>query len=662
MGLRRFHVPGRSAGGFSSGRAPSGARFVFCAVSALVLGLPSWAAAQPPPEPAKAEPPKEGAKPAEPKSDEAKPGEKPAEAKPEEPKPEEAKPPEEPKPEEPPKEEEEPASLSVKYNLLIQPDLRFRLEDKSIGQGFYDQMKLPAGIERNQNLIRGKLKLSYGKFGAVGQMDFVVNGFNPQIKDLSDLSRVEAQQPYRFDLQNLYVEAKDLLKGLDVRIGQMVVQWGEGDQFNPTNNLNADDLRDPLLFGRQAGNFMVAADYWVKETLQITGVLVPLFRPALLPFTAPLGLAAVDRLPMTDEKLRHRYVGEMATAVQGGFPTVVGKVTTQLPEMTADNMQVGYRMALSVGEQDLSLSYYNGRSDFPQPITNHVSQVKQLKCDPNDASKCIQGMLLNDVTLAYPRMHVYGFNMAGEIPLKFLSKNAKGLGYRIEAALVVPQRTEIQITTDQLDLVVPQDAGEYDYDGDGKPGARLRPTVVEGTPFMKWTVGLDSFFGKHVYVNVQWVHGLPDEFGAGDWITPGVVVRESSNLSPNPLSDCVLPKDGTKCAREVTRNRIGDYLVLGTDFKFLDDALLFRLFTILDLTGYTITEFDVKSQQRTKKDYTLFSEEGFSGVIYPELNYKFENALDVSVGALIMLGKNYTKFGDPAAGGSTLWLRARYQL
>ena len=60
----------------------------------------------------------------------------------------------------------------------------------------------------------------------------------------------------------MYIEARDLfVKGLDFRIGQQLVQWGVGDQFNPTNTLNANDVEDPLLFGEQQANLMALLEY-----------------------------------------------------------------------------------------------------------------------------------------------------------------------------------------------------------------------------------------------------------------------------------------------------------------------------------------------------------------------------------------------------------------
>jgi hypothetical protein len=56
------------------------------------------------------------------------------------------------------------------------------------------------------------------------------------------------------------------------------------------------------------------------------------------------------------------------------------------------------------------LSFYRGRSDFPQPTANHTRLVDDKRCNPNNPSDCVNGTLVTDVTVEYPQMHVYGFN------------------------------------------------------------------------------------------------------------------------------------------------------------------------------------------------------------------------------------------------------------
>ena len=313
--------------------------------------------------------------------------------------------------------------------------------------------------------------------------------------------------------------------------------WGVGDQFNPTNNLNANDLRDPLLFGKQQPNFMVKADYWITRSFSASAVLVPIFRPALLPASSALGAADIQRMPFYDDTFRHLIESQFGYAASQGYPTVVHSITPILPGPSASNMQFAYRLAGTIGEQDIALSYYYGRTDFPLPFSNHTSEADGTRCDPNAPTNCIKGVLNTDVLLSYPRMHVYGLNMSGEVnPFKWISDSIHGLGYRLEVALIVPQQTTIQLTQDALPALG-EGSGEYMYQADQGVNAKggSPPVVVDSTPFPKWTLGLDYTFGAHVYANAQWVHGLVDEFGAGGWVHPrGATPCGRAASSPPP--------------------------------------------------------------------------------------------------------------------------------
>jgi hypothetical protein len=547
--------------------------------------------------------------------------------------------------------------LVVKTHGSIASNLELRVEDKSTGD-YFDRHALPAGPEWAQGLLSFGVDASFGNYKGVADLDVVLNGFADDVNGVRDLARLEHVDPVRIEVRQLFVEAKGLgLKGLDLRVGQQVIAWGVGDQFNPTNNLSPDDLRDRLLFGKLAGNFMVRVDYWLAEDLSVTGVVVPIFKPALLPRSAPIGIGAVDRLPFASDFLRWRVEAEQAASATLGVPTVVEAAVPNLPDPTLDNMAETLRIAGSLGGQDIALSYYRGRTDFPVPYANHTRyDPTQAQCDPNDSSRCVKGLLETTVQLGYPHMQVFGLNVAGEIPLDWISDGARGLGYRLEAAVILPQQATIALTNDALPIpgAPAQPAGEYDYDGDGTPGGP-HPVVVDDQAFAKWAAGLDYTFGEHVYVNAQWVHGFPDEYGTGRAIRASGVTTSAGET----LVGCALVKDGTTCAREVYRPAVADYAVLGVDFKLLNNALLVRLFNILDLSGMTEESYDDAAGARVQRSHSPFSSEGFSMVVYPEVEYNFGNGLELGGGALLMLGSHETKFGDPAAGGSLVWGRAK---
>ena len=549
--------------------------------------------------------------------------------------------------------------LQLDFGGRVQADLRFGLQEVGIGE-YYNRVEQGSGISRNENIVKLKLNASYGNFGAVAEVDLVLYGYNRELDGLGSLALREEIDPFRVEVHAAYVEAFDLfIDGLDMRVGQQVVSWGKGDQFNPTNNLNALDLEDPLLFGEQLANMMVKLDYSFKDVWTITGVLVPVFKPALLPQSAKIGVAAVDRLPFVSDGLRHKIHAETALSRQMLGPTVVNSAVPVTPDTSFENMQFAFRVAGMVLEQDIALSYYYGRIDMPQPYLNQSRQSDDKVCNPEAAAstpECVNATIQTDVYLGYPRMQVIGLNLAGQIPLDWISSKLTALGYRLEVGLYLPQAAQIALiqTTD----ISIQPAGEYDY---GKyAGPTGRPEVVSDTPFAKWALGLDYTISRHVYANVQWVHGFPDEYGAGDFITEGWKVQKGGIIDKAPLTTCLLDKEGTKCAEEIIRPRLGDYLVFGLDFRFLADKLLLRLFTIWDMSGMHHDTYNEQTNERERTHYNMFTSEGFSAVLYPELNYTFGNGLELGAGALLMLGGEDTRFGDPAGGGHQIFTRARF--
>jgi hypothetical protein len=204
--------------------------------------------------------------------------------------------------------------------------------------------------------------------------------------------------------------------------------------------------------------------------------------------------------------------------------------------------------------------------------------------------------------------------------------------------------------------------GEYDYRlGDG-----VYPLVLDDTPYAKWTLGFDYTFDEHFYMNLQWVHGLADETGAGDFITKGERVRRGGIApGPNPLDDCLKPltpdmSTPEVCAVELKRNNLGDYLIVGIDLRFLSGDGLLRLFAILDLTTYVEERYSMSQMKRVRTRHHPFSADGFSMVLFPELTYNFGAGFELGIGGLIFVGKAHTKFGDPAAGGNEIFTRGSF--
>ncbi len=553
-------------------------------------------------------------------------------------------------------------AVELRWGGALQTDVRARVEEKRQGD-YHSELVLPVGLVRNEQALTLKLDALGERFAGIAELDFVWRGQPAGLEGLEHLADRSRTSSMYLETEALYIEAWDVFtEGLDLRIGQQKVLWGVGDQFNPTNNLNAEDLEDPLLFGDQQANMMVRADWGLSDTFTLTGVLIPIFQPAQLPASGLLGLAATERLPFVEEQVLLDTASQSGLAGHFGLGQRVSGTQVRLPETSLSGMQYALKLEMMLGEQDVSLSWFDGRTDMPVPMRTDVAltPLDEPVCDPDDESKCVTQLIDTEATLGYPRVRIVGFNTAGELDW---FGSAAPLGWRLEAALFLPDAVEQSIVNDGSMLALSDDLPDVSEE-----------LVVEDTPFLKWSLGLDYTLGEYVYANVQWVHGLVDEYGAGDWLSPGsTVVRDSGVRSDlAQTSRCAIPFDHDgdeatpkivepeRCPYFITRPRLADYLVAGLDLRFSDQQGLLRLFIIWDVGGYEESEWDEDAGAREAEAHAPWSKEGFSMVFFPQLGWNFGEGLEMSAGAIVKLGRDYTKFGDPAAGGTLAWTRARY--
>jgi len=512
---------------------------------------------------------------------------------------------------------------------FFESDFRLRLEDVPAG-AWHSPAGVNKGFERFDNTIGGRVSAFSGDWTVTVEGEIRARA-QPSAQSLPELSSRQGVETLQWRLDEATLELWDAgIDGFDLKIGHQVVQWGVGDQFNPTNTLNAENLEDPTKFGEQLPNTMIRGDYALSPMWTLSGVFVPIFQPAALPESASIGMAFVDRMPVLENDVRRDLQAKLQLGDELGYPTILHNTEVQMPRPTLGNASGMVRLGGAIGMTDVALSWYTGRTDMPVAVSNHTTLRNSPTCHPERTTDCIKGYLLTDADLAFPRMHVGGLNAAGELSA------LGGLGWRVEAALVLPQRTTIAITNEDLDMGgVVQPAGELDYGLSGE-----RPEVVSSQPYAKWTVGLDYTIGPAVYVNAQWAHGMADEFGAGDFLQPDYVTRSGG------------------ADWEMRRLRQGDYLVLGADISL--GRMVLRLFSITDLTGYVLEERGANSGDVSTSRFSPFSKRGFSGVVYPELMFDLGDGLDLSIGTVQLLGQTHTKFGDPAAGGDIAFTKANY--
>jgi hypothetical protein len=411
------------------------------------------------------------------------------------------------------------------------------------------------------------------------ELDLRVNfdglAFATETHPLIDATNSLKLDPFWIESDAAYVTIRDIFEGFDVVFGRQIVTWGASDRFRPTNNLNPDDLWDSTRFGITQANEMVRILYNPVGDLQLEAVVIPVFRPARLPRSATAALADPNSpIPIIEPDIAAKLDGFHRQFADLGWQFGTN-VSLQTPSVSLENMQVGARISWRGEESDWSISYYRGFDDFPHPAYSKptLTPGPDRGCNGETVAGSV-GCIDTAVNLVYPRMQVGGFDIAGQIP--FLDD----MGYRFEGAVIWPD--EVLFVNDLPDLPGVEDVVGH---------------VVDGRPFYKATFGLDYTFTREIFVLAMYVHGMMDELGP---------------------------------------QAVGDYFVVGADFKFFNAKLLLRLFGIVALDT----------------DHP-------AGVIYPLLVWNPWSSMELELGALVMLGDERSKFGQPAAGGSTAFLRSR---
>lgn len=524
------------------------------------------------------------------------------------------------------------ADVDLKFSGWITSDMRFRVlgEERALPNPVPSQWSLlKNGFSRNENRIRAALNLKIGdKIRGVADTELLLFGFS-DISDIDSTTLRNRVDPYYLEVHAAFIDINNLfgdaIPRFDLRIGRQTVPWGAADKFNPISNLNTLDLSDPLQFGRALANNMIRADWNPIGDLTFTAVLVPIFRPAQLPRTAPIALLDPLRpAPVANQGIRSALDDERAIYVplydpvsgtylpSGRTLTITADVLA--PEITAANMQFGFRAATKIKDQDVGLSYYHGRFGIPVPAWS----ISTGSLDNN----------LTQTLLVYPKMDVLGVEMAGSI------EKLGGLGYWIEGAVIFPGEVGLGF----YDGITPGGVKPFQYTQNPATGTYFRDTrtvgsiaetatVVERTPFAKATVGIDYNIKGRVYFNIQYVHGFIDEFGAGRAARPRT---NAIDINEKPRVE----------------SRIGDYVVAGLDIKMLGDRLLLRLFGVYKLPSFELT---------TK----MWDDYAPTGVLFPQIAWTVWDATELSIGGFVMLGDRSTKFGDAAAGASEIFARAR---
>jgi hypothetical protein len=369
-------------------------------------------------------------------------------------------------------------------------------------------------IGRNENRL--EFYLNYqpnAHIQLVGGIEPVFMGAS-RSSNLGDLSSRQMLKPFHVESDKAYVGFLDVAPGLDIKMGRQIVVWGTADKFNPTNNINPDDLEDRPLFTEPIANQMLVVDYSAfEDKLQLQGVWVPIFYPALLPPSAGAALSDprspvpfANQESLDDLSFLQDYIGANVRFEPSVFSTV------NMPQPHVRNSQAAFKIGSSLGEWDLSASYYYGFHDIPLPYDSQsrsvVPEGEFVDQQPEQPRCCFE----TEAFLLYPRMHVAGFDFATQ--LKFLGD----MGIWGEGALFVPGEEYSMRIQMPLSLNLPNGGFTNELEG----------VTIRRVPYLKATAGADYSIGKHVLLLAQYMRGFIDEFGAdhiGNYIMGGTQLQ-----------------------------------------------------------------------------------------------------------------------------------------
>lgn len=370
----------------------------------------------------------------------------------------------------------------------LESDLRFDVENfrgETPGEGY------TFSINRNDAILHAEISPTESVVGVFdGRFRFY--GFN-EANDLPALADRNKVDPFSVQLDQAYVAVRGVpFSWLDIKAGRMQLTWGSADVFNQVDFVNSRDFYDPMDYTRKVPNEMVELDFYPKPWLTLTGVWVPVFKPAMLPPSASLGFAvgkdangclsafpAPPLDPADNKKLSDLFASIDPCSLNFGTP----QVSLYMPKNGIADSQAALKAKFSFDNLEFALSYYYGRFGFPVAY-NAVAQANPSTVDPTRVDVAYQAEVI------YPRIQVAGLDFA------YSAEWLLDIGIVGELAVIFPEQVNFGLRA---------------YQGNTKLFEASSVNVAPA-PFIKATLGLDYTFTKWLYMNVMYVRGFFDEF------------------------------------------------------------------------------------------------------------------------------------------------------
>ncbi len=348
----------------------------------------------------------------------------------------------------------------------------------------------------------------------------------PQIATLGDLQDPNRVTPMDLFLWEAYIDIRRFpIQNIDLRLGKQRLNWGTADGFNPTDYLNPEDITDFLRLMRKFPVESFEATYYLNG-FSLTAVWSPTAYPILFPKDLPL----VD-LSSLVEGIEVSHIEEHV----------------ELPSREWKNSQVALKAKANLWGYDVSFSAFSGHEHFPLPTRIVLSP------DPQAPSQ-----MLSEMTFELPRVWAIGADFAGDLG---------DFGVWGEGGIFFPTPMDLHVFT---------------------PTGEQTTRVLSDQPYLKWILGMDTFFWDGAYINLQFSHGFPTEIG---------------------------------------KDQMGSYLLTTFEKPFLSDRFILRLRNVFEMRDLS---------RPTKLWGTLFS---------PEISYFLDDNLEILLGMAFLSGKEGTLFG-----------------
>lgn len=370
-------------------------------------------------------------------------------------------------------------ALALDFRGSIDTDVRFAPED----EWTIDFLELELSTE-----ISGEL---HDRFAILVEPRLISHPIKDEMT-LSDLQSRSTADAIELELGEAYGELRSLLlKGLDLKIGRQRIAWGTADKFNPTDNLNPDDMSDALDFGEKMPSLGISATYYFDSS-RLELVWLPVFSPAVLPplteemqqeFTEQMDMEPNTGSAVIDDLLNSMIAAEDISALSINQKS-------KLPDAKLENSTAAVKFATMLADFDLSLSYVYGFDDIGTPKLVEVRMSEDW--EPNITAY-----------MGYPRLHIIGADTAGA--LSWLGD----VGVWAEAAYFIPEPMEFKALAyvpDEI-LEIARIAGAKVEEG----ALVVSEDEVADEPYFKATVGCDYTFKNDIYINIQYARGMPYE-------------------------------------------------------------------------------------------------------------------------------------------------------